>query len=83
MNDYENIDGGFYEISIDEAHIGNVTGLANVIASELVGADANVATLSISESTSDWHKQRLSYKKLTIEKQHLIQSMKATMLWFM
>ena len=66
VNDYENIDGGFYEISIDESHISNVTGLANVVASELVGADANVATLSISESTSDWHKQRLVTRNLPL-----------------
>ena len=66
VESYDNIDGGFYEISIDEAHLGNVTGLANVVASELVGADANVATLSISESTSDWHKQRLVTRNLPL-----------------
>lgn len=66
VNDYPHIDGGFYEISIDDSHIANVTGLANVMASELVGADANVATLSISETTSDWHKQRLVTRNLPL-----------------
>lgn len=66
VNDYEHIEGGFYEISIDDSHIANVTGLANVMASELVGTDANVATLSISESTSDWHKQRLVTRNLPL-----------------
>ena len=65
-NYYRHIDGGFYEISIDDSHLGNVNGLANVIATELVGADANVATLSISESTSDWHKQRLVTRNLPL-----------------
>ena len=63
-NYYQHIDGGFYEITIDDSQLGNVTGLANVIATELVGTDANVATLSISESTSDWHKQRLTRNSL-------------------
>lgn len=65
-NYYNHIDGGFYEISIDDSHLGNVNGLANVVATELVGADANVATLSISESTSDWHKQRLVTRNLPL-----------------
>ena len=65
-NYYQHIDGGFYEITIDDSHLGNVTGLANVIATELVGTDANVATLSISESTSDWHKQRLVTRNLPL-----------------
>lgn len=66
VNDFEHITGGFYEISIDDSHIGNVNGLANVVASELVGSGSNVATLSISESTSDWHKQRLVTRNLPL-----------------
>ena len=66
INDFDNIDGGFYEIQIDDASIGSITGLANVMASELVGSGANVATLSISESTSDWHKQRLVTRNLPL-----------------
>ena len=64
VNDFDNIDGGFYEIQIDDSSIGSITGLANVMASEMVGSGANVATLSISESTSDWHKQRLVTRNL-------------------
>lgn len=66
VNDFENIDGGFYEIQIDDSSIGSITGLANVMASEMVGSGANVATLSISESTSDWHKQRLVTRNLPL-----------------
>lgn len=66
VNDYGSIEGGFYEITIDDASIGAVNGLANVMATELVGAEANVATLSISEPTTDWHKQRIVTRNLPL-----------------
>ena len=66
VNEFANIDGGFYELTIDEANIGNITGLANVKASELVGAGSNVSTLAISESTTEWHKQRLVTRNLPL-----------------
>ena len=35
VNEFANIDGGFYELTIDEASIGDITGIANVIATDL------------------------------------------------
>jgi hypothetical protein len=66
VNDFDHINGGFFEITIDEANLSNVTGLANVVAAELVGAEGNVATLSISEATTEWHKQRLVTRNLPL-----------------
>ena len=66
VNEFANIDGGFYELTIDEANIGDITGLSNVMASELVGTGSNVSTLAISESTTEWHKQRLVTRNLPL-----------------
>jgi hypothetical protein len=66
VNEFANIDGGFYELTIDEASIGDITGIANVMATELVGTGSNVSTLAISESTTEWHKQRLVTRNLPL-----------------
>lgn len=66
VNTFPHIDAGFYELTIDDASIGSITGIANVIATELVGAGSNVSTLAISESTTEWHKQRVVTRNLPL-----------------
>ena len=66
VNSFGNIDGGFYELSIDDGSLSSITGIANVVATELVGVGSNVATLAISEATSEWHKQRLVTRNLPL-----------------
>lgn len=66
VDEFANIDGGFYELTIDDASIGDITGIANVMACEQVGTGSNVATLAISESTTEWHKQRLVTRNLPL-----------------
>lgn len=66
VNEFANIDGGFYELTIDDGSLSSITGIANVVATELVGVGSNVATLAISEATSEWHKQRLVTRNLPL-----------------
>jgi predicted aspartyl protease len=66
VNEFANIDSGFYELTIDESNISSITDLANVKATEVVGAGSNVSTLAISESTTEWHKQRLVTRNLPL-----------------
>lgn len=66
VNEFANIDGGFYELTIDEASIGDISGITNVMATELVGSGSNVSTLAISEVTGEWHKQRLVTRNLPL-----------------
>jgi|TARA_B100001093_G_scaffold214698_1_gene206000 hypothetical protein len=56
---------GMYKIDIEESSIGDITSLANYVASENVTDQAD-ATLLISEDTSEWHKQRLVTRNLPL-----------------
>ena len=56
---------GMYKIDIEESNIGDISSLANYVASENVTDQAD-ATLLISEATSEWHKQRIVTRNLPL-----------------